>query len=198
MEDSKFRMYVHELDNMTLNSLISFENAFYFLNEIEENKQDRSMPLFWYFIQTAVLYSGNVSKLLWPSYRKQKGKGGKYYFTEKHKDYINERFFLRDTLQINEDSTVKNKRLRNSFEHIDERMEEHNFSLFADKNIGFSVMNFGISGISEEEQRKKLFRFYNSETSELIFYGESIIIKNLYEDMIDIREKVISWKEHNR
>lgn len=195
MESSKLRMYVHELDNMTFNSLVSFDNAFYRLKEMEEGRMEGNMDMFWYFIQTAILYSGNVSKLLWPSYRKKRGKDGKYSFTPEHKKYIKERLILRETLQINKNSTVKNKRLRNSFEHIDERMEEHNFILFADKNIGNSVMNINITGITEEEQRKKMFRFYNSETSELLFYGESIIIKDLYEDMIDIRNKIKAWQD---
>lgn len=77
-------------------------------------------------------------------------------------------------------------------------MEDHDFILYADRNIGNSIMDYRIEGVSEEEHRKKTFRFYNRVTTELIFYGESMFIKQLFEDMVDIREKVISWKEHNR
>ncbi|GAB6635055.1 hypothetical protein BOVMAS19_12900 [Streptococcus uberis] len=203
MDRDKFMMYVYELDNMTKYSIMSFNSAYTYLKELDTNPNrenySENMDAFWYFLQTGVNYSANVSKLLWPSYTSKRLSDGTYKpFNKKIQNYINERLFLRETLGINEESSVKRKKLRNRFEHIDEYMEDHDFILYADRNIGNSIMNYRIEGVSEEEHRKKTFRFYNRVTTELIFYGESMFIKQLFEDMVDIREKVISWKEHNR
>lgn len=200
MEYEKFIMYVHELDNMTYNSIISFERAFYHLKDMEDKmpNENDNMNLFWYYMQTAIIYSGNVSKLLWPSYTRKKDEDGNLLpYSKKIQNYINERYFLRDTLQINEDSSVKTKGLRNRFEHIDEYMEDHNFMLHSDKNISKERFGISIYGYSEEVHRKKVFRHYVRDTTELIFYGKSVIVKNLYDDMIDIRNKVIDWQNKN-
>lgn len=59
----------------------------------------------WLNVQSLLIALANVSKLLWPT--KQPGR----------------RQLLRNLLQIEEDSVLKSRELRNHFEHIDERIE---------------------------------------------------------------------------
>ncbi len=78
----------------------------------------------YYFLQTLLIALGNISKILWPTNKRNEERG----------------LALRTVLNVKEDSALKNRDLRNLFEHFDERMDawfqaadRHGFS---DRNVG--------------------------------------------------------------
>lgn len=68
---------------------------------------------FWYSLQAFLISVGNISKLLWPS---SPGKG-------KQRIIPNRGEKLRESLDVPEDSCLQSRKLRNHFEHFDERLE---------------------------------------------------------------------------
>lgn len=67
----------------------------------------------WYSIQALLIASANVSKLLWPSGRHNKGRPP---IPERGEE-------LRATLPVSDPSPLEPRNLRNHFEHFDERLE---------------------------------------------------------------------------
>lgn len=175
------KLYVHELKNNIANCKIAADGMD---NELFKLKnKDFNSDLFWYHCQTFILYSANISKLLWTSYRpKQKV------------NYQKERAELRTELKIKEDNILRNKRVRNAFEHIDEKMENHQFNIHMDKVFGelYKYMSYGDK--TEDEIKKNIFRLYVPHKKELLFYGESINISEMYAEILEIQERICEWE----
>lgn len=81
----------------------------------------------WYSVQAFLVAAGNISKLLWPSYRK-----GEERIPERGDE-------LKASLAVEEDSPLAPRTFRNHFEHFDVRLEEWAVSsehrTFVDANI---------------------------------------------------------------
>jgi hypothetical protein len=82
---------------------------------------------FWYSVQAFLVAAGNISKLLWPPYRK-----GEKQLPERGPQ-------LRAILKVEESSPLEPRTFRNHFEHFDMRLEEWAISsgplVFIDGNI---------------------------------------------------------------
>jgi hypothetical protein len=112
------------------------------------------IPAFWRAAQALVVSAANVSKALW-------GAGGKY--TE-------ERRPLRESLDVADDSPFRPTRFRNHFEHFDERLDTW---WRESTNHNIAVANIGARGSSIGGlEVKEMFRQYDPDTDELIFWGE--------------------------
>ncbi len=78
----------------------------------------------WYSVQSLLVATGNVSRLLWPPRSASRARGET----------------LRRTLQLDSDSPLASREFRNHFEHFDERLEEWGISprshMVVDSNIG--------------------------------------------------------------
>jgi hypothetical protein len=70
----------------------------------------------YYYIQVLLSALGNISKTLWPIGRNKNNK-----ITELRETRGNE---LREALNIKNNSPLKSRKLRDTFEHFDERMDE--------------------------------------------------------------------------
>jgi hypothetical protein len=134
---------------------------------LERATRDLRAPTVWVDLQQAVLAAGNLSKLLW-------GQEGKR--TE-------ERRPLRESIGVDDSSPLRLPRMRNHFEHMDERLEQwwreserHNF---ADRNIG---SRNSVEGLSEKEH----FRWYDPETGILSFWGDQLDLREIGAEVIRI------------
>jgi hypothetical protein len=76
----------------------------------DEQIQTQLMDRIWYSIHGFLSAAGNMSKLLWPSRRAEA-------------DAAARRTALRRDLQVEEDSPLASRVLRNHFEHFDERLD---------------------------------------------------------------------------
>lgn len=78
----------------------------------------------YYFLQSLLIALGNISKILWPIKKRNDKRGNE----------------LRTALNVKDDSALKDRDLRNLFEHFDEKMDEW---FKADDRHGFSDRNVG-------------------------------------------------------
>lgn len=110
--------------------------------------------IFWASIQNFLTATANISKALWGSSGRLK----------------DARQPLRDSLAIDENNPLSSTNLRNHLEHFDERLDRwyqtstsHNY---ADFIIGPKATT--VSGLTESD----MFRQFDPETNEVIFWGE--------------------------
>ena len=126
----------------------------------------------WCSIQSILIASGNVSKLLWPPNKQYKLRGEK----------------LRKILDIKENHLLSNRTFRNHFEHFDERIEK----IFENKPGSIYVdlaMNPSLCNRDPNCQRG-----YNSFNNTLIFKGEILD----FNDIINSLEDILKYCKDNR
>jgi hypothetical protein len=125
----------------------------------------------WPELQAIVLATANLSKLLWGQ-------------EDKH---AAARQALRASIGVEDSSPLRFRKMRNHFEHVDERLDtwwkespSHNF---ADRNIGPYPMIDGL-------QRIELFRQYDPDTGNLWFWGDSFNVAEIAAEVRRIYPKV--------
>jgi len=107
----------------------------------------------YYYLQSLLIALGNISKILWPIKQKNANRG----------------IELRTTLNIKDDSALKNRNLRNLFEHFDEKADE--WFEDADRR-GFSDRSVGsMEGINIPSEKDRL-RVFVPETWTLTCLGK--------------------------
>ena len=120
--------------------------------------------MFWRELQNFVVSTANVSKLLW-------GQAGK--FAKKRK-------VLRDSIRVKDSSPLRPTKMRNHFEHIDERLDkwwaESDSRNHADRSIGPPSMIGGLKDI-------ELFRGYDPATGTARFWGDTYNLKEIIEEV---------------
>lgn len=131
------------------------EQADYLLRAMHSVRNDPYRLDVWRDIQSVVLAAGNMSKLLW-------GQGGKR---------TAQRAALRQSIGVVDDSPLRLTRMRNHFEHVDERLDlwwqdslRHNH---LDRLIG---PNSAAEGLEDVER----FRSYDPESGSLWFWGDEL------------------------
>ncbi len=131
-------------------------------------------------LQTILISCANLSKIFWPSSMSDKNK--KKECDERGKN-------LRKELDIGDDHVLKNRIMRNSFEHFDERLhswfnesEHHNF---LDTNIGPLGAVGGIA-------TKDIMRWYDPVRHWLIFRGTVYKLNEVIIAVKKLRETIIN------
>jgi hypothetical protein len=121
----------------------------------------------WVGCQQFVVGTANVSKALW-------GYGGKL------KD---ERRTLRESLNVADDSPIRATRLRNHFEHYDERIDrwwsKSTSRNHLDKMIGPPDR---IAGLDDVDR----FRVYDPATHRIIFWGEEFRVEPIVAALVSL------------
>ena len=120
----------------------------------------------WASIQSILISSANISRILWPN-----------------KEYIDRGVRLRKMLNISDDNILRDRTFRNHFEHYDERIEKWFESgangVFIDLAIN--------SDLSFSAQNTK--RGYNTIDETVVFCGQKFNLIKLNEAMSEILEK---------
>lgn len=119
---------------------------------------------FWAAIQNFLTAVANISKAGW-------GPGGKL---------ATERRPLRESLGIADNSALANTDLRNHLEHYDERLDRW-YKNSANKNyVDFVVgPHSAILGFEDTD----IFRFFDPEAKEVIFWGEHYAMQPLVDEI---------------
>lgn len=120
----------------------------------------------WCSIQSILVSGGNVSKILWPTYKKYQERGER----------------LRQILNVKDNNPLSNREFRNHFEHYDSRIEDW----FSKRSGGVYVdlaMNPSING---RELEKFHHRGYNSFNNTLIFRGELLDLNEILNALEDL------------
>lgn len=118
----------------------------------------------WGSIQSILVSSGNVSKILWPQKNKKYGER------------------LRKLLQVKDNNPVSSRKFRNHFEHYDERVEEYfknqTSTVYRDLAMNPSISSF---------RQRNTHRGYNSINNTLVFRGEVLDLNQVLNALEEIR-----------
>lgn len=120
----------------------------------------------WSGIQSILISSGNISKILWPI-RKYKERGKQ----------------LRKLLKIDSESVLKSRVFRNKFEHYDELLDD----FFKDKDVSSYIdlaMNPSLSSIGES-----CHRGYNTYNNTLVIHGEILDLNDIVDAVEQLKLK---------
>lgn len=131
------------------------------LNNIEEQNQIS----IWSSLQTILISSGNISKILWPT--------NNYKDRGKH---------LRELLKIDEDNILRNRKFRNRFEHYDEIIDD-----VFQKNNTTSYVDFAMNPSLNSFTRNRCHRGYNTFNNTLIIHGETLDLKEIVQAIDQIK-----------
>ena len=118
----------------------------------------------WCSIQSILVATANVSKILWPD-KKYEIRGEK----------------LRQLLRIEKGNPLSNRKFRNHFEHYDERIEDwfenHSSNVYSDL-----AMNPSLRGSLPDRDH----RGYNSFNNTLVFRGEVLDLNEILKALEEI------------
>jgi len=151
------------LGEIVLQSKIAFR-----ANErLEATKDNFDNLEVWCSIQSILVSVANVSKILWPTYKKYEKRGER----------------LRKILKVEDSNPLSNREFRNHFEHYDSRIEDW----FSNRSGGVYVdlaMNPSLNG---RELENFHHRGYNSFNNTLIFRGELLDLNEILKALEEIR-----------
>lgn len=117
MDRRVLRVYQTEVKQQCVFALIAWQEMQMRLNNPEQGLTGIDSDRFWTAMQTFLGACAILSKLCWPSDTKGKGESPKEKFRNERGQE------LRQSLGLTDSSPLENKEVRNSFEHIDERLD---------------------------------------------------------------------------
>lgn len=166
MDEMVLRIFQSEVERQcefALSSAVNINDSLQNLGNENANTQ------LWFFVQSFLISSANVSKLLWGS----------------NKSIAESRKPLRDSLNITENTFEEIRNLRNHFEHIDERIEKWASSSerrsFVDSNIGPTNM---IVGVDPDD----FLRNFDTTKGAVTFKGEDYLLQPIIDELVKIHE----------
>ncbi|MEP5610894.1 MAG: hypothetical protein ABJP45_01530 [Cyclobacteriaceae bacterium] len=126
----------------------------------------------WCSIQSILVASGNVSKILWPSRKESRSRGME----------------LRKMLQIEDNNILSSRKFRNLFEHYDERIEEW----FSKQSSGVYT-DLAMNPSQNSFMSQTVNRGYNSINNTLVFRGEILDLNEVLNSLNEILKKCKSF-----
>lgn len=169
-------IYVRNVAEQARYAVTAFDRAMAALVELLGGRPDpamrrAAMDEFWLQLQSFLAFMANVSKPLW-------GPAGA------------DRAALRAALGVPDTSVLRPKQVRNSFEHLDERLEEW---WAKDPRHGYGDHSVGDVGtdiaVSSTHSVMTWFRNYGPESGELSFWGQTLNAPEAARELADLRDK---------
>lgn len=187
MDNQKEQLFLSEI-----NIMLDFcFHSFHKMNETlikMSNNEEFDKDYFWYYSQNFIAYAANLSKLLWASKNRNE-----------NREEFRERIFFRDSLRlalgVSDKSILKDKKLRNRFEHLDEDLDGFKSSIVMSKNIGPVTGLINVAGENYDISKEKQLRHYDQYTRILYLYGEKMNLQELYNEIKSLSEKVDKYEE---
>jgi hypothetical protein len=162
MQDHVRRVFLREVERQSAFALMA-------IADLDAALAARSTDRIWYCVQGALIASGNVSKLLWPT-----------------KAYETRGTNLRKDLVISDDSVLAPRTFRNHFEHFDERLEQWVVAtggcMFVDSNVGPPGM---IAGLDET----KFLRNFDTKNLAVTFQGDSYSLQPIAAALAELHNR---------
>lgn len=192
MKKQKFEFLLDELKlqtNFAILSINHFNNTWEKLFNYEDENLDRVTITyeFWYYLQNYVIALGNISKLLFAT-------KNKYETVPQFKKRLEDRKFFLGVLKVKANTILRDKKMRNLLEHIDENLEkfsDKSASIIANKNIGPSnAIQIGNDFLFEKDEDN--LRNFITDRNELILFGKRLNVEKTFQDVIELRDKIIS------
>lgn len=190
MKKSKYDLFLNEIKLQTNFAIISYNNYVKSLGEfmssnIASKESIGSLNEIWYYLQNYVVSMANISKLLFPTRKHKESKAS-------YERRLSERNIILETLQLPENIKLKNKQMRNTLEHIDEKLEtfSNKNTIIFDRNIGPSD-SFSINGIETMIDDGDYLRNLVTDREEFILLGKRLNIKETLSEVIMLRDSII-------
>lgn len=117
----------------------------------------------WCSIQSILVSAANISKILWPSKNRIRGKK------------------LREMLKVEADNILSNRKFRNHFEHYDERIEEW----FGNRSDGVYI-DLAMNPSLREGFGGNNHRGYNLFDNSLMFRGERLDLNKVLNALSEV------------
>lgn len=138
------------------------------------SKKDKD--IFWLHISNFLNSTAIISKILW---------GNKNNYTEREG--------IRNTLNISDEMFIRNRDIRNNFEHIDNKVikwsQESTYNHFIDRNITTGIKSESIDAFRNYDIRKKVITFNDLEYPIIKIYQELIFLLNQIENYINSKNR---------
>jgi hypothetical protein len=139
--------------------------ALHAINHASVSLNARDTDSFWASIQSFLTAAANISKAFW-------GASGKLAIQRKS---------LRESLGVSDESLLAKTDLRNHLEHYDERLDRWYVQSVHKNHFDFCIApRKSIVGLDDSD----LFRFFDPETKEVIFWGEHYAIQPLVDEIV--------------
>lgn len=122
----------------------------------------------WCSIQSILVASGNVSKILWPPKMENKNRG----------------IELRKMLKIEDNNILASRKFRNQFEHYDEKIEEW----FINQSSAVYT-DLAMNPSQNSLMSQTVNRGYNSIDNTLVFRGEILNLNEVLNSLEEILDK---------
>lgn len=191
MKKQRFQFLLDETKLQTNFAIISinhFNVSYGNMNSLEwlSEEQRNATYEFWYFLQNYVVSLGNISKILFGSFNPKDT-------PEKRMIRNKERRILRETIGIPDNIILRDKKMRNLLEHIDENIEKFTDSppnIISNRGIIPSYA-FNVNGENLFEHDINNLRNYLTDKNELILFGKKINISNSFSEVINLRDLVV-------
>lgn len=119
----------------------------------------------WCSIQSILISTANISKILWPKKNKIRGER------------------LRELLKVDANSILANRKFRNHFEHYDERIEEW----FTNRPNGL-YKDLAINPWPREGFDNNEHRGYNSFDNSIVFRGERLDLNKVLVALVEVHK----------
>lgn len=149
--------------------------------ELDTALEQHNVRRAFYALQSILNAAGNASKALW-------GQSGETEVAARRKP-------LRDSIELSDDSPLQSVRVRNHFEHFDNRVddwwEKSTVRAFVDMNIGIPVGGMGFG-------KYDWFRNFDPQTGDLTFWGDQFNIRAIVNEVIQIVPKLKEAIEKGR
>lgn len=189
MQDFIKKVYLKQI-SMDCDSCMDTANRMKLLiNDIEQGKATIGENEYKFFAELAnfVNKTAAISRMFWPPVPHKPGKRTTAQNRAKKRgdDLLFE-------LKIPLDSPIKNRNIRNNFEHYDERLDDWAYS-----SINKNFLNYvygprnAVSGIEDGD----IIHRYNPETDIYSFRGKEFNIKELVVGVFDIQRQINSYFE---
>lgn len=123
----------------------------------------------WGAIQSILVATGNVSKILWPPAKSDKPRGE----------------MLRKILKVKENNLLSERKFRNHFEHYDSRLEDF---FRKQSNGGIHYIDLAMNPSLSGHGLGNIHRGYNTFNNTLIYRGDLLDLNELIKALVDIYE----------
>ncbi|WP_414838586.1 hypothetical protein [Carnobacterium sp. TMP28] len=189
MEKNRERLFIDELKTQIEFALLSVKEVNKFLTASDTEFPKDTTP-FWFNAQNLIVYSGNISKILWGVNSKNEK------INEIRKK---ERKILRKKLGVSEESILKKRYLRNALEHIDEKLEDFTKKpqMIMNKNFGPVKGMVQIGESIYDVSKERNLRHYDQDEKMYYFYGESVNLEELYKGILQLDKNIKEYEVIN-
>jgi len=161
-----------ELRKQTEFALMAINDLDYIITNITNGDFTCNMSRAWYSIQAFLVATANVSKIFWPDPKKSK--------------YQTRGLALRKEYKITEDSALNTKKMRNVFEHYDEKLDD-----FKNKHgKGYWDSNIGPINMIGNATASDYMRHYDPTEQTIIFRGMIYKIQPAVHELIRINQLI--------